>query len=43
MTKSRSMRKRKVSWEDRARKAGARKARDRRDRYALMEAIWDAR
>ena len=40
---SKITRKRKVSWEDRARKAGARKARDRRDRYALKEAIRDAR
>ena len=40
---SKSMRKRRVSWEDRARKAGARKARDRRDRYALREAVRDAR
>ena len=40
---SKSMRKRRVSWEDRARKAGARKARDRRDRYALKEAVRDAR
>lgn len=40
---SKSTQKRKVSWEDRARKAGARKARDRRDRYALREAVRDAR